>query len=168
MTNKTCFDTPIGRLSLSECDGRIISLLPSPGVEDSKGEESEALINARRWIYNYFADRRPSPSEIHVAPSTSAFSMAVLSEVMRVPYGAVISVSQLRDRVCLLLSKERLPVCTVWSVLERNPLPIFIPCHRVVGDRGELHSYVLGIENKAHLLRLESMRNIFGTSRLSV
>jgi methylated-DNA-[protein]-cysteine S-methyltransferase len=83
----------------------------------------------------------------------SAFRRAVLEETMRIPVGETRSYGWLARKV----GKPR-AARAVGRVMATNPLPIVVPCHRVVASDGSLHGYGGGLDVKAALLRLEGAR----------
>lgn len=106
---------------------------------------------ARRELGEYFAGRRDAfdlPVDLGPLP---AFQRLVLTELARVPYGATETYGGLAARV----GRPR-AARAVGGALNRNPVPIVLPCHRVVGSTGRLVGYAGGLELKARLLALES------------
>ena len=79
-----------------------------------------------------------------------AFQQSVLTELARVPYGEVTTYGALAGRI----GKPR-AARAVGGALNRNPVPIILPCHRVVGASGSLVGYAGGLERKQALLKLE-------------
>ena len=78
------------------------------------------------------------------------FHRRVLSELARVPYGEVTTYGRLAEQ-----AERPRAARAVGTVMNRNPLPIVLPCHRVVGSTGKLVGYAGGLERKERLLRLE-------------
>jgi len=106
---------------------------------------------ARRELDEYFAGRRDAfdlPVDLGPLP---AFQRLVLTELANVPYGATETYGGLAARV----GRPR-AARAVGGALNRNPVPIVLPCHRVVGSTGRLVGYAGGLELKARLLALES------------
>ena len=79
-----------------------------------------------------------------------AFPRQVLEELALVPYGEVTTYGRLAAQV-----ERPRAARAVGTVMNRNPLPIVLPCHRVVGSTGKLVGYGGGLERKERLLRLE-------------
>jgi methylated-DNA-[protein]-cysteine S-methyltransferase len=103
-----------------------------------------------RQLDEYFAGRR-SAFEVDVdlrgAPD---FARQVLRELARVPYGQTTTYGTLAARVGAPRAAR-----AVGTIMNRNPIPIVLPCHRVVGANGSLTGYGGGLHVKEHLLRLE-------------
>jgi methylated-DNA-[protein]-cysteine S-methyltransferase len=80
----------------------------------------------------------------------SKFTCRVLNEVRKIPYGQVVSYRTLASRI-----KNPKASRAVGQALKRNPLPIIIPCHRVVRSDRKLGGYAWGVDWKRYLLTLE-------------
>ena len=80
----------------------------------------------------------------------TAFTMQVLDELARVPYGQTATYGELAGRV----GRPR-AARAIGMIMNHNPIPIVLPCHRVVGANGSLVGYAGGLERKQTLLRLE-------------
>jgi methylated-DNA-[protein]-cysteine S-methyltransferase len=109
------------------------------------------LDDVRRELDEYFEGERTAfdlPLDLRVAP----FNEQVLRELARVPYGATTTYGAL----AALVGRPR-AARAVGTVMNRNPLPIVLPCHRVVGANGALTGYAGGLDRKRALLRLEGV-----------
>lgn len=109
-----------------------------------------AVDAARRQLEEYFEGRRRRfelPLDVRTA---APFGRRVLEELALVPYGQVTTYGSLAGRA----GRPR-AARAVGTIMNRNPIPIVLPCHRVVGATGALVGYGGGIERKAELLRLE-------------
>jgi methylated-DNA-[protein]-cysteine S-methyltransferase len=105
---------------------------------------------ARRELDEYFeGNRRRFDLPLDVA-LPAAFNRRVLEELARVPYGEVVTYGELAARAARPRAAR-----AVGTVMNRNPLPIVLPCHRVIGANGKLVGYGGGLERKEQLLRLE-------------
>ncbi|GIU95199.1 MAG: methylated-DNA--protein-cysteine methyltransferase [Gaiellaceae bacterium] len=103
-----------------------------------------------RELDEYFARSRRSfdlPLDLRALPP---FTVSVLRELARVPYGQTVTYAELAARV----GRPR-AARAVGTVLNRNRMPIVLPCHRVVGSSGGLVGYAGGLERKVALLELE-------------
>jgi len=83
----------------------------------------------------------------------TVFQLMVWEELMKVPYGQTISYGELAKRVGMPKAAR-----AVGSALSRNPVPILVPCHRVVGAKGQLTGFAGGIDVKQTLLNLEKQK----------
>jgi methylated-DNA-[protein]-cysteine S-methyltransferase len=142
--------TPLGRLALEATAGRLTALRfdPQPG---SGGSSRPELATAARQLEQYFAGRRRS-FELPLQLPDAGFDRRVLTAVAGIPYGERTTYGEVAAELGLALEDVRV----VASAIARNPLPILIPCHRVVGADGRLTGYGGGLERKAQLLALEA------------
>jgi methylated-DNA-[protein]-cysteine S-methyltransferase len=108
------------------------------------------IDEARRELGEYFEGRRREFDLPIDLASVAAFNRQVLGELARVPFGEVVTYGQLAARV-----ERPRAARAVGTVMNRNPLPIVLPCHRVIGASGKLVGYGGGLERKEALLRLE-------------
>jgi methylated-DNA-[protein]-cysteine S-methyltransferase len=107
------------------------------------------LDDVRRELDEYFEGRRRDfdlPLDLRVAP----FHDAVLRELALVPYGRTETYGALARKVGRPNAAR-----AVGTVMNRNPIPIVLPCHRVVGANGSLTGYAGGLDVKRRLLQLE-------------
>lgn len=139
--------TPIGVVTLRQMDDRI-SELAFDG-RDGRQDETPLLLQAEKELEEYFAGRR-SHFSVPLSMHGTAFQLRVWQALMQIPYGAVVSYGELARK----LGKPQ--ACrAVGMANHANPLPIFVPCHRVVGADGKLTGYRGGLEIKRFLLNLE-------------
>jgi len=111
---------------------------------------SKPVDEARRELDEYFeGNRRRFDLRLDLA-LLADFNRRVLDELARVPYGEVVTYGELAAR-----SERPRAARAVGTVMNRNPLPIVLPCHRVIGANGKLVGYGGGLERKEQLLRLE-------------
>lgn len=139
--------SPVGDLTLFEHDGKIVAV-EWGWVEDQ--DETALLTEARRQLEDYFAgDREAFDLPLDPAGGT-AFQMRVWNAMRSIPFGHVRTYG---DLAAELGTSSR----AVGTACGRNPLPILIPCHRVVGTGGRLGGYSgwEGTDTKKRLLALE-------------
>ncbi len=131
---------------------------PSPGWKRSP----DALAFARVQLEEYFAGARQL-FELPLHPLGTPFQLAVWAELGRIPYGVTISYGELARRI-----GQPAAVRAVGAANGRNPLPIVLPCHRVIGANGSLTGFGGGLPTKRHLLALEARitgGDLFGLAR---
>ena len=110
----------------------------------------EVLRQAVRELAEYFAGERQIFT-VPVAPAGTPFQQQVWAALQRIPYGATCSYRAIAEAV------GNPKACrAVGMANHRNPIPILIPCHRVVGANGALTGYASGLKIKSQLLQLES------------
>jgi methylated-DNA-[protein]-cysteine S-methyltransferase len=140
-------ESPLGRLTLFEEDGRLVAL--DWGGKRAAGEPTSMLRDAKRQLAAYFEGRRRA-FDLPLAPWGSPFELRVWQLMTDIPYGETRSYGDLARE---LAAAPR----AVGQACGRNPLPILIPCHRVLAAEGRLGGYSggKGTETKRRLLMLE-------------
>ena len=112
---------------------------------------SAATVDAaHRELDEYFEGRRDAFSLDVDLRGAAPFARQVLAELARVPYGRTTTYGTLAAKVGAPRAAR-----AVGMVMNRNPIPIVLPCHRVVGSNGSLTGYAGGLDVKERLLRLE-------------
>jgi len=147
--------SPLGSLLLAGNDaGLMWILLPRervPHAPRPDWEYSEDLfIEASRQLDAYFEGRLTS-FDLSLSPQGTPFQQSVWSELRAVPYGETVSYGEIARRIGAPKA-----VRAVGTANGKNPLPIVIPCHRVIGSDGKLTGYGGGLPMKEFLLALES------------
>jgi methylated-DNA-[protein]-cysteine S-methyltransferase len=110
---------------------------------------TEPLLGAKRELDAYFDGRRRR-FDLPVDVRASGFAGRVLEELARVPYGETVSYGELARR-----AGNPKAARAVGTTMNRNRIPIVLPCHRVVGSNGSLVGYAGGLDTKRFLLQLE-------------
>ena len=108
---------------------------------------------ARRELDEYFEGRRRNFDVSLDLRALPPFTLSVLDELVRVPYGETTTYGKLALRVGHPRAAR-----AVGTVMNRNRIPIVLPCHRVVGATGSLTGYAGGLDVKERLLELEGAR----------
>jgi methylated-DNA-[protein]-cysteine S-methyltransferase len=143
--------TPAGLCRISydpEPERLVEKLARTVGVRVLRAPRS--VDETRRQLHEYFEHARTDfdlDIDLRVA---EGFSRRVLDELARVPYGEVTTYGELARR-----AEHPRAARAVGTIMNRNPIPIVLPCHRVVGSGGGLTGYAGGLERKEALLRLE-------------
>lgn len=143
-------DTLIGPLGL-EADGDALTgvRFHAPGTANREPRTAYVLLEAVRELNAYFAGRLRVFS-VPLAPRGTAFQQRVWAELVRIPYGETRSYRELAESI-----GQPAAVRAVGAANGRNPIPILIPCHRVIGSNGKLVGFGGGLETKRQLLSLE-------------
>ena len=105
--------------------------------------------DVRRQLADYFAGDRKT-FDLRLRPGGTEFQLKVLNELQQIPYGSTVSYADIAERV-----GNPKAVRAVGAANGRNPIPIVIPCHRVIGSDGKMTGFGGGIPTKEALLRLE-------------
>ena len=132
----------------AEPDRQLERLARIAGPRVLHSPESVNLV--RRELDEYFEGRRHAFDLSLDLRALPPFTVDVLRELARVPYGQTTTYGQLAARV----GRPR-AARAVGTVMNRNRIPIVLPCHRVVGSTGDLVGYAGGLDRKLKLLRLE-------------
>jgi len=117
--------------------------------------DAKPLAQARRQLEEYFAGTRQQ-FDLPLHPLGTPFQLEVWWELARIPYGATISYGELARRI-----NQPQAMRAVGAANGRNPLPIVLPCHRVIGSDGSLTGFGGGLPTKRYLLSMES-RTVHG------
>jgi methylated-DNA-[protein]-cysteine S-methyltransferase len=147
----TTWPSPLGELLL-EGDEQALRALHLPDRHPSRvGRElaTATFSRAIEQLDEYFAGERTA-FDLSLAPRGGSFDRAVWAHLARIPYGATRSYA---DIARALGDPDR--ARDVGIANARNPLPIIVPCHRVVGSDGSLTGYAGGLDRKRALLALE-------------
>lgn len=138
--------SPVGPLTLFAEGGAIVAVEWGRAGDP---EPSPLLEEARRQLDAYF-DGRLKNFDLPLHPAGSPFQRAVWGQLKRIPYGRTRTYGDVADA---LMSAPR----AVGGACGKNPIPIIVPCHRVVGKDGRMTGYAggEGVETKIALLRLE-------------
>ena len=124
------------------------------GLADARPGTSDALAQAARWLDAYYSGREPDflPP---LRPRGSPFQLAVWRKLLEIPYGQTTTYGAIARAVASDEGRASVPAQAVGGAVGRNPLSVFIPCHRVVGASGSLTGYAGGLDRKIALLELE-------------
>jgi methylated-DNA-[protein]-cysteine S-methyltransferase len=147
--------TPIGELLLAGADDAL-SMIGFPQNTRRRDPEPD-------WIYNeaplqqvctqlneYFAGER-KVFDIPLQLNGTEFQISVLEALLQIPYGETASYGEIARRI----GRPR-AMRAVGAANGRNPIPIIVPCHRVIGATGDLTGFGGGLDTKEALLRLEA------------
>ncbi|MCI2179108.1 MAG: methylated-DNA--[protein]-cysteine S-methyltransferase [Ancrocorticia sp.] len=128
-----------------------------PGAMESCVAPDAVTRTAIEWLRAYFAGDRPRIQDVPLQPEGTEFQQCVWQALRQIPYGTTRSYGSIAAEVAHVLGKERMAAQAIGGAVGRNPLPIIVPCHRVVGTRGKLTGYAGGLGRKVALLQLEGV-----------
>ena len=148
--------SPVGALTaVVDEEGRLVRLGfdkdPAPSDADEDATRCDAV---RAQLDEYFAGRR-CEFALSLAPRGTPFQQRVWDQLLRIPYGSTLSYGALARRVGNPAASR-----AVARANATNPLPIVVPCHRVIGSDGTLTGYGGGLDRKRWLLALESRQRL--------
>jgi methylated-DNA-[protein]-cysteine S-methyltransferase len=142
-------DTPVGPLRVVTTDG-LSEIRFGTDSGHQAALDHPALRSAVMQLEEYFAGRRTT-FDLPLAPVGSPFQRRVWEALREIPYGRTESYGALAARLGLVNGAR-----AVGTANGQNPLPIVVPCHRVVGANGRLVGYGGGLERKRTLLEIEA------------
>jgi methylated-DNA-[protein]-cysteine S-methyltransferase len=152
----TVMESPVGDLRIVEHNGAITQIEFAP-FRDADGrprggrdDAHPLLVEAYAQLRAYF-DRDLKEFDLPLDPSGSEFQRAVWAQLQLIGYGDTASYGDIAKR----LGKSNAASRAVGLANGSNPIPIVIPCHRVIGADGTLTGYAGGLERKQLLLELE-------------
>ncbi|MEA4805667.1 methylated-DNA--[protein]-cysteine S-methyltransferase [Acetobacterium wieringae] len=151
MENGFCYQTPLGKIVLTENGSAITRLIFSEALpEEVICRETPLLKKAIQELQEYFAGTRQS-FDLPLQPEGTDFQQKVWKALQEIPYGEVCSYHQ----IARAIGNEK--ACrAVGGANNKNPISIIIPCHRVIGANGSLVGYGGGLDIKQKLLTLEN------------
>ena len=142
------FSSPIGCLQLVSDKNNLLKI--QFGSEDNfRNSDLPILIKTEKQLQEYFVGKRKQ-FEIPYKLEGTKFQIKVWEELNKIPFGETISYKTLATRV-----GNKNKARAAGNANGKNPLPIIIPCHRVIASDGSLGGYDGGIDNKEYLLELE-------------
>jgi methylated-DNA-[protein]-cysteine S-methyltransferase len=152
-------DSPVGELLLATTERGLcrIAYRPDDALDELASDFGARVLRVprrvdpvRRELEEYFeGSRREFDLPLDLS-AVSAFHREALHELARVPYGQVTTYGALARKV-----GQPSAARAIGGAMNRNPIPIVLPCHRVVGANGSLVGYAGGLDRKIQLLRLE-------------
>ena len=148
--NYMVMDSPVGDLRLVERDGKLLRIdfgAPAAPAEWERVEKSASGVEVQ--LQQYFDGQRED-FDLPLEPRGTEFQMKVWEELRKIPYGVTWSYGELARRIGKPTAAR-----AVGAANGKNPLPIVVPCHRVIGADGSLTGFGGGLSVKEILLSLE-------------
>ena len=156
--NELRIDTPVGRLRLVASDKGLQAIEVGRGAKKGASKEITALdkkagmylASAKKQLDEYFSGKRKE-FDVALDLQGTEFQVRAWKALCRIPYGKTISYGQQAKSI-----QNPKAFRAVGSANGRNPIPIIVPCHRVIAGDGTLGGYSSGLKMKEQLLDLES------------
>jgi methylated-DNA-[protein]-cysteine S-methyltransferase len=151
-------DSPVGPLTIAGNENGLHSISFGAGrpasAPELHGREPgrDVVEETIRQLRDYFAGKLVQ-FDLPLKPDGTPFQMQVWRELQNIPYGTVISYGELARRIGKSKASR-----AVGAANGANPIPIIIPCHRVIGSNGKITGYAGGVHIKEALLELERVR----------
>jgi len=159
----TRFPSPIGELLIRASDSGLTGVwFPGTGEvaaappHDGRGQASGVLARTCEQLAEYFAGSR-TRFDLPLDPLGTAFQRRVWDALRAIPYGTTLSYSDLARRLGDVRATR-----AVGAANGRNPIPIIVPCHRVIGANGALTGFGGGLDRKRWLLEHEGALMMLG------
>lgn len=148
------YESPIGLLFLEANEKALTHLHFVDGKKLQNNLENDMLRNAVNQLDEYFIGKRKN-FQLDLSLSGTPFQIKVWNELQNIPYSTVISYKTLAANTGNIKA-----VRAVGGANNKNPIPIIIPCHRVISANGNLTGYSGGLEKKAWLLAHEKKNSL--------
>ena len=157
------YPSPLGKITLSGkgealtglwFDGQAFFADTLP--ESYEEKETPLFRDTKRWLDIYFSGKVPDftpPLQLQTTP----FRKAVWEIVLSIPYGETMTYGDIARRIASQRGIARMSAQAVGNAVGKNSISLIIPCHRVVGQNGNLTGYAGGIDRKLSLLALEKV-----------
>lgn len=150
MKNAIYLETAIGQLLIAEEDGKLTNVHMAPDGKEWHLEKTPVLEQAAKELAEYFAGTRKT-FDVPLGPKGTEFQQAVWKALTEIPYGE----TRTYGEIAAIVGKPH-AYRAVGMANNRNPLMIVVPCHRVIGSKGNLTGYAGGLDVKEALLKLEA------------
>ncbi|GLQ58900.1 methylated-DNA--protein-cysteine methyltransferase [Gluconobacter japonicus] len=138
--------SPLGALTISEDEGRIVALDWGWGRDQ---EETPLLVRVRDLLEKYFDGEKVDFSDLPFSPYGTPYRQKIWKAILKIPYGETRTYAE-------IAAQAGGSARSIGGAMGANPIPVLIPCHRVVGATGlGGYSGLNGIEDKKILLNLE-------------
>ena len=143
-----------GKIAIAELDGKITNLYVGKEIikEPFIYMETDLIKKAHQQLVEYFNKERKE-FDLPFSLEGTDFQKKVWQELAKIPYGEVVTYKNIASKI-----KNDKAYQAVGTAISKNPLPIFIPCHRVINSNDKLGGYRLGLEIKKYLLILEKVK----------
>lgn len=147
------FSSPIGNLKIFERDGKIIEIAFEKDEilkNEAIKKESKIIKICKKELEEYFLGVRKKFSLEMIKLEGTEFQLKVWNELLNIPYGERVSYKYIAEKIASPKGYR-----AVGNANNKNPIPIIVPCHRVVGSDKKLVGYAGGLDIKEFLLKLE-------------
>ncbi len=155
------YASPLGEMVIACDDAAVTGLwfreqrvFRNPLPQEREVRQHPLLEDTKHWLDIYFSGKEPDflpPLRYDATP----FRKRIGDIMLRIPYGETTTYGEIAARAARELGVAKMSAQAVGGAVGHNPIPILIPCHRVVGKNGSLTGYGCGIERKVRLLELE-------------
>lgn len=153
MPDSILYDSPIGTLYIEASSVGIARLKFHPEEEDKASGDvnNQHLSQAASQLDEYFRGERKDFELSLDWSNATDFYKQVWTELLKIPYGKTVAYLDIAEAL-----NNPKAVRAVGMANGKNPIPIIVPCHRVIGKSGHLHGFTGGLDIKEHLLHIEN------------
>ena len=151
---KKYVNLPVGKIEIIEENEKIVELNIYNEERNQKKnniieKDTKLLLEVEKQLREYFEGKRIK-FEISLNPKGTEFMKKVWKELLKIPYGETRTYKEIAEKIGNSKASR-----AVGMANNKNPIPIIIPCHRVIGSNNKLVGYALGLDMKQYLLDLE-------------
>lgn len=132
------------------------SCFPEKEHEDLVDTADHVIKETEKWLNTYFRGIEPNFMPPILFDGTE-FQETVWNILLSIPYGKIITYGEIADKIAKGREINHMSAQAVGAAIARNPIALIIPCHRVVGKKGNLTGYAAGIDKKIALLEIEGV-----------
>lgn len=158
------YDSPLGGITLAS-DGEALTGLWFDGQiyfadtmsDDSKKEELPIFVQTCHWLDSYFSGKEPDFTP-RLKMNTTPFRKAVWEVLLTIPFGKTMTYGDIAKLIAQNRGVSQMSAQAIGGAVGHNSIALIIPCHRVVGSKGNLTGYAGGLDKKVKLLRLEGVQ----------
>ena len=147
------YDSPLGPLTLSADEKGLTGI--SFSAPSAVTEDNIVLAQAKRWLDAYFQGEAPDPASVPFSLKGTPFQLIIWNRLLSIPYGESVTYGELAREAARQLGRKSMSAQAIGGAVGRNPIPIFVPCHRVLGSGNRLTGYTGGLHIKIWLLTHE-------------
>ena len=147
------YRSPVGPLTIVS-DGEYVTQIRF-SAPVNPGQADKPIKAVCRYLDAYFSGDKPLLSSVPVKPKGTLFHLTIWKRLEAIPYGETVTYGHLAKEYAVDHSIDEMSAQAIGQAVKANPIPILIPCHRVIGSSGSLTGYSGGIQRKITLLKIE-------------
>ena len=159
MLMRSYYPSPLGTISLLADERGLLGCYFVGQKYFENGYRDQAIVegdsiflaDATAWLNAYFAGENPKAEDVDLAPQGTDFQQSVWQVLREIPYGKTMTYGEIAQKIQCASAQA------VGGAVGKNPLSVFVPCHRVLGSQGQLTGYAGGLERKRWLLSHEGV-----------
>ncbi len=163
MQTQTIFHSPLGDIRLTAEDGALLEAAFDVSATMPQSV-TPFLESVCRWLDEYFQGKDPGEMPA-LCPKGTPFQLRIWRLAQQIPFGYTATYGTLAQEAAREMGIPKMSAQAVGGAMKRNPIAIFIPCHRVVGANGKLGGYFGNDRRKIDLLTLEGQHEFTRRAR---